>query len=179
MIINKTIVSKIPQTYIYMTGTLDINSKYLTEKVDDGVKASKINYTTNVKGKHTEWQFFNNDEQFLALIFQMIDHLESLNINLEKFHLSDAWGLAEDFGGYTKKHNHGSCYLSGIVYLNDHSQKLYFPEIDQEITPKEGGFTIFSSFLMHQTKRNLEHKSKYAISFNLARSGFSNTLIKN
>ena len=173
MIINKIIVSKIPKTFIYVTGTLDINSKYLTQKVDEGVKASKINYTTNVQGKHTEWQFFNNDEQFLALIFQMIDQLESLKIDLQKFHLSDAWGLVEDFGGYTRKHNHEPGYLSGIVYLNDHSQKLYFPEIEQEITPKEGGFAIFSSFLMHQTKRNLEHKSKYAISFNFVRPGFS------
>ena len=83
--------------------------------------------------------------------------------------------LNEEFGEYTKKHDHLPSYVSGSMYLNSHSQKLYFPEINQEITPKPGRFAIFSSFLQHQTKRNIKHKSKYAISFNLRNVTISET----
>ena len=91
---------------------------------------------------------------------------EDLNIDLERFTLTDSWGLIEKFGDYTKQHHHLPSYLSGVLYLHDHSQKLYFPDIKQEITPTTGRFVLFSSFLNHYTKRNLEHKDKYAISFN-------------
>ena len=166
MIIDKEIISKVSRDYIFVTGMLDIDSKYFKKKVDEGVQHSSINYKTNVYGKHTEWKFFNSDKQFLVLLLEIIDYLENLNIELEKFILENSWGLIENFGNYTKKHNHGPYYLSGVLYLNDHHQKLYFPEIKQEIIPQAGRFVIFSSFLQHQTKRNLKHKSKYAISFN-------------
>ena len=167
MIIDKEIISKIFRDYIFLTGTFDIDSKYFKKRIDEGIQNSKLNYKTNVYGKHTDWTFFNNDTQFLVLLLEIIDHLESLNIVLKKFTLAEAWGLIENFGDYTKKHDHEPYYLSGVLYLNDHPQKLYFPEIKQEIIPKKGRFVIFSSFLLHQTKRNLKHKSKYALSFNL------------
>ena len=96
----------------------------------------------------------------------MIDYIESLNINLNNFFLQDSWGIIEGIGEHTKRHDHGTCYLSGVLYLNDHSQKLYLPDIKQEIIPKVGRFAIFSSFLQHYTKRNIGSKEKYAISFN-------------
>ena len=167
MIINKEIVSKILRDYIFLTGTFDIDSKYFKKRIDEGIQSSKLNYKTNVYGKHTDWTFFTTDNQFIVLLLQIIDHLETLDTPLKKFILAEAWGLIENFGDYTRKHAHEPFYLSGVLYLNDHPQKLYFPEINQEITPKKGRFVLFSSFLLHQTKRNLKHKSKYAISFNL------------
>jgi hypothetical protein len=166
MIIDKEIVSKILRDYVFVTGIFDVDSKYFKKRIEEGVQSSSINYKTNVVGKHTEWKFFNKDEQFMALLLQMVDHLEGLNIELDGFYLEDAWGLIEKFGDYTKQHNHGSSYLSGVLYLNDHPQKLYFPTIQQEIIPRKGRFVLFSSFLIHYTKRNLKHKDKYAISFN-------------
>jgi hypothetical protein len=167
MIIDKEIISKVPRDYIFVAGIFNIDSKYFKKRVDEGVQHSNINYKTNVHGKHTAWHFFNKDKEFLTLLLKIIDGLESLNIELEKFTLAESWGLIEAFGGYTQRHNHGPYYLSGVIYLNDHHQKVYFPEIKQEITPKKGRFVVFSSFLMHQTKRNLKHQDKYAISFNL------------
>jgi len=166
MIVDKEIVSKIPRDYIFITGGFDLDPKYLKQRIEEGVKESNINYKTNVVGKHTEWKFFNNDKHFITLLLQLIDHIENLNIELERFTLTDSWGLIEKFGDYTKQHHHLPSYLSGALYLHDHSQKLYFPEIKQEITPTTGRFVLFSSFLNHYTKRNLEDKDKYAISFN-------------
>mgnify|MGYP003141421645 CR=1 FL=1 len=168
MIIEKEIVSKTLRDYIFITGIFDIDSKYLKKRVEEGVKISNINYTTNVYGKHTAWKFFNEDEKFLSVLLQIIDHLERLDVRSPSFKLGEAWGLVENFGNYTRKHNHNSQYLSGVLYLNDHDQKLFFPEINQEVTPKTGRFALFSSFLNHYTKRNLKHKDKYAISFNLS-----------
>ena len=167
MKILKEIVSKVPRDYIFISGTFDIDSQYFKKRIEEGIKTSTLNYKTNVVGKHTAWQFFNRDDKFMVLLLQMIDHLESLNTNLDTFHLAESWGIIEKFGDYTKKHHHAPAYLSGVLYLNDHSQKLHFPEIKQEVTPKKGGFVIFSAFLLHYTQRNLTHKDKYAISFNL------------
>lgn len=166
MIIDREIVSKINRDYFLATGIFDIDIKYFKKKIEEGVQKSNLNYKTNVYGRHTDWSFFNNDENFMILLLQMIDYLEELNIDLEKFHLTESWGLIEKFGDYTKRHTHGPNYISGILYLNDHHQKLYFPEINQEITPEKGRFVLFSSFLVHHTKRNTQKKEKYAISFN-------------
>ena len=176
MIINKEITSKILRDYIFITGAFDIDSKYFKKRIDEGIQNSHLNHKTNVYGKHTDWTFFTRDTQFQTILLQLIDHLETLDVPISKFTLAEAWGIIENFGDYTRKHNHEPYYLSGVLYLNDHPQKLYFPEINQEITPKPGRFAIFSSFLQHQTKRNIKHKSKYAISFNLRSVTISETL---
>jgi hypothetical protein len=169
MIIDKEIISKTYSDYLFISGIIDINAKYFKKRIDEGVHNSDLNYQTNVLGKQTHWKFFNSDKTFLASLLQLIDYVEELDLKLEKFYLADSWGLIEEFGNYTRKHIHGPSYLSGILYLNDHYQKLYFPEIKQEIVPQEGRFVLFSSFLTHYTKRNLKNLKKYAISFNFFR----------
>ena len=166
MEIDKEILSKIPRDYIFVSGILDLDPKYFKKRIDEGVKISNLNHKTNVFGKHTEWKYFNEDKEFAVLLFQMIDHLESLPIKLNSFFLLESWGIIEGIGGHTIRHDHEPRYLSGIIYLNDHHQKLYLPDIKQEITPQPGRFAIFSSFLEHYTKRNIKKKEKYAISFN-------------
>ena len=166
MKIEKEIVAKIPRDYLFVSGILDVDAKYFKRRIEEGVKASRINYQTNVYGKHTEWEFFNKDKEFNVLLFQMIDHLETLTIDLQRFYLKNAWGIIEGIGEYTQRHHHEPNYISGVIYFNNHPQKLYFPDIKQEITPQTGRFAIFSSFLNHHTKRNIVDKDKYGISFN-------------
>tara|TARA_R100001244_G_C5122332_1_gene123793 strand:- start:149 stop:703 length:555 start_codon:yes stop_codon:yes gene_type:complete len=175
MIIDKEIVSKTYRQYFFISGVVDIDEKYFKKRIDEGVKNSSLNYNTNVIGKHTAWQFFNKDENFGIFLLQMIDYLEGLDISLQRFFLDEAWGIIEKFGDYTKRHHHGSAYLSGVLYIHDHHQKLFFPEINQEITPKKGRFVVFSSFLKHYTERNTQHKAKYAISFNCRNAMVSDT----
>ena len=170
MIIDKEIVSKIARDYLFVSGVIDVDVKYFKKRIDEGVKASNINYQTNVYGRHTEWDFFKKDKKFMVLLFQMIDHLETLTIDLQRFFLNSSWGIIEGIGDYTQRHHHEPNYLSGVLYLNSHPQKLYFPDIQQEITPEIGRFAVFSSFLAHYTKRNLIEKEKYGISFNFRSS---------
>ena len=166
MKIEKEMVSKLPREYLFVSGILDLNVKYFKKRIEEGVKASNINYKTNVYGRHTAWDFFNKDKEFGLLLCQMIDHLESLSMDLQRFYLQSSWGIIEGVGEYTHRHHHEPNYISGVLYLNDHPQKLYFPEIRQEIIPRTGRFAIFSSFLNHHTKRNIVDKEKYGISFN-------------
>ena len=166
MKIDKEIVSKISREYIFLSGIFDIDAKYFKKRIDEGVQNSGLSYPTNVHGKQTGWQFFQKDEKFLALLLPLIDYLEGLDLKLAQFYLKSAWGLIETFGDYTNRHMHSPASLSGVLYLNDHHQKLYFPEINRDISPEEGRFVLFSSFLTHYTKRNSRPIKKYAISFN-------------
>ena len=117
MKIEKEIVAKIPRDYLFVSGILDVDAKYFKRRIEEGVKASSINYQTNVYGKHTEWEFFNKDKEFNVLLFQMIDHLETLTIDLQRFYLKNAWGIIEGIGEYTQRHHHEPNYISGVIYF--------------------------------------------------------------
>jgi len=166
MEIQKEIKSKIERDYFFIEGMLDLDAKYFINKIEEGIKGSPLSYKTNVKGQHTSWTFFLNDEKFQIILLKLIDCIEELKLVSHKFRIKDAWGLKEGFGEHTQKHDHLPALISGIIYLNNHSQKLYLPDIKTEIIPQCGKFILFSSFLNHYTKRNIINENKYAISFN-------------
>jgi hypothetical protein len=165
--INKEIHSKIYQDYIFIVGSLKFNYKYFISKIEGGIKEnSSLNFRTNVEGYMTSWNYFNEDFQFRIILCEIFDKLDSIKF-IKSYNFCECWGLKEGIGNRTKLHAHLPNYISGVIYLNDHSQKLYFPEINEEITPEEGKIVIFSSFLNHKTDRNIFNKPKYALSFNL------------
>ena len=166
MEIQKEIKSKIERDYFFIEGMLDLDAKYFINKIEEGIKDSPLSYKTNVKGQHTSWTFFLKDEKFHIILLKLIDCIEELKLVSHKFRIRDAWGLKEGFGEHTQKHDHLPALISGIIYLNNHSQKLYLPDIKTEIIPQCGKFILFSSFLNHYTKRNIINENKYAISFN-------------
>ena len=56
--------------------------------------------------------------------------------------------------------------ISGAIMLSEHSQHLFFPEINQTLECEPGNFALFSSFLSHKNKRNKTNKVRYGLSFN-------------
>ena len=166
MEIQKEIKSKIERNYFFTEGMLDLDAKYFINEIEEGIKDSSLNYKTNVKGKQTSWEFFNQNPQFLKTLFIIFDYLDRIK-DMRNYHLGTAWGVREDYGDYSRIHDHLPCFLSGIIYLNKHSQKLFLPEIKEEVIPACGKLILFSSFLKHYTPRNLTNDSKYAIAFNL------------
>ena len=172
MKIEKEIISQIYRPYFFITSIFDVDTKYFKKRIDEGVQNSALNYKTNVNGQRTDWTFFNKDKNFGIILGQMLDYLENTHFKLQSCQLENSWGLIEKLGDVTKRHNHGNAYFSGVLYLNDHYQKLYFPEINEEVTPKKGRAVIFTSFLKHHTKRNIRDTSKYAISFNFITQGY-------
>tara|TARA_R100000008_G_scaffold49209_1_gene29346 strand:- start:229 stop:759 length:531 start_codon:yes stop_codon:yes gene_type:complete len=172
MKINKVIKDKVKVDYLLLKGTLDIDSNYFIKKIDEGIKKNNNrNFQTNVKGYMTSWDYFIKDANFIKILLPLFDYLDGLE-NIKPYCLEGAWGLKEGFGNYTEVHDHAPNYFSGIIYLNDHSQTLLFPELNEEFKPRLNSFIIFSSFLSHKTIRNITNVYKYAISFNLNHSTF-------
>jgi len=174
MEIQKEIISKIEKDYLFLTGNINLDCKYFIEKINSNISSeSNLNYKTNVIGKQTSWSFFNKDEKFKYVLFDIFDYLDSIK-NIKGYYLDSSWGLKEDEGDYTRVHDHLPSFLSGIIYLNKHPQKLFLPEINQKIIPDCGKLVLFSSFLKHYTKRNNIKEGKYAIAFNLNYTTVSN-----
>ena len=172
MKVDKKIYSQIYRDYLFLTGKINIDSKYFISKIEEGLKESSLHFKTNVMGYMTPFNYFNRDEQFLKILYVLFEEIETFP-KVDAFEFNDCWGIRESFSNYTKPHEHKASSLSGLIYLNDHTQPLKFPQIDQEIKPEKGRFVIFSGFLTHSSPRNLSRKSKYALVFNLNHRGFN------
>ena len=170
---NKIIKSKIQQPYIFCTGKIkNIDSKYFIKKINEGCNLNdNMSYKTNVKGEMTSFRYFNNDIEFLKILFPIFDFIDE-DIDVRRYSLEDSWGIKNNISSYTTMHDHLGSYISGAIYLNSHDQLLEFPEINEKVKPEIGSFVIFTSFLKHGCKRNLTNKTKYGISFNLSNVGF-------
>ena len=134
MKIEKEIKSKIERDFFFVEGSLEnIDSDYFINKIEEGILLeNNLSYKTNVMGKVTPWFYFSKDKNFIYLVNQLIDYVEIKKITTAAYTLLEAWGIKETFADFTQQHSHTPNYLSGVIYLNDHPQKLYFPEIRQE-----------------------------------------------
>ena len=171
---DKKIIGEIKQPYFFFKGKFDtIDSKYFIKKIDAGCALKDNNsFQTNVVGGMTSWNYFNNDIEFLKLIWQIFDVVDK-DIDTFKYVLRDSWGLRNGLSHYTREHGHNGNFFSGVIYLNKHSQVMKFPEINEEIKPEPGSFAFFSSFLRHGCTRHRTDSVKYGMSFNCAHTNES------
>tara|TARA_Y100000361_G_C10987434_1_gene252310 strand:+ start:74 stop:610 length:537 start_codon:yes stop_codon:yes gene_type:complete len=177
MRITKMTKAKIQRDYFFVEGDLDINCAYFIKEIEKGSNRNdNANYKTNVKGRMTSPTYFMTDKEFVTVLQPILDFIDENIEDAPPYGLVQAWGYREGFGEYTREHAHASCWLSGVIYLNKHHQKLIFPEIKKEITPREGNFILFSPFLSHKTKRNVKEDFKYGIAFNFKSDGVFDNL---
>ena len=175
MKLEKIIKSKIEQDYIFVKGSLDLNTDYFIKKIDEGVRdETNRNFHTNLKSSMTSFEYFMKDREFFKIILKVFDFLdyELLGQDITPYGLSAAWGFKQDFSHYSKIHNHAPSFISAAIMLNDHSQHLSFPDINEKLEAAPGNFAIFSSFLRHGSRRNDTDKSRYGLSFNMVIKGF-------
>ena len=168
MIVTTLINSKIERDFYFIKGKIKINSKYFIKKIEEGIlESTNQNFNTNVVGLMTSYTYFNKDVLFVKTLLPIMDLIDS-KTNAKKYSLYDSWGLKNTFSNYTKLHDHGNLYLSGVIYLNKSSQNLFFPEINETVESNVGNFAVFSSFLKHGTNKRLTglNEVKYALSFN-------------
>jgi len=164
--INKHFEKKILRDYFFIQGVVDIDANYFIKKIEEGIKKEdNMSFKTNVKDQMTSYTYFNHDEEFGKIISQFIAYVDK-NISLRHYYLTDSWGIKVSPNGETVEHDHASSLWSGVIYLHDHEQTLYFPEIDQTIKPEKGSFALFNGFLKHKAIKNHTNKIKYGISFN-------------
>ena len=168
MFVEKHIEKKVLKDYFFISGTVDVDSKYFIEKIKQGVSSNNnFNYKTHIRDKMTSWDFFNQDKNFLKILTGFIDIVDKNIVDLPNYSLQNSWGFSIGNGGQTNFHKHEPSVWSGALYLNDHDQILDFPEIEQKIKPSQGKFVLFSSFLRHGCIRHRNESTKYGISFNM------------
>ena len=147
----------------------NFNPDSLIAKIDNELKKdNNLNYVTNVKGEMTNWDAFRKDTEFNSII-QKNAFILSNAIGEDSFVLEQAWGIKLTGRQLVRKHKHEKHWLSGVFYLSNTSQELFFEEINLSIKPKVGTFVVFDAHLFHQTRNFVGEDVKYAIAFNLGR----------
>tara|TARA_A100000172_G_scaffold71654_1_gene52369 strand:+ start:1310 stop:1840 length:531 start_codon:yes stop_codon:yes gene_type:complete len=169
MKIYKHIERKILRDFTFIKGNIDLDQNYFIDQIEKGItEKDNQNFQTSVVGKMTDWKYFVKDKFFVKLITEIFLKLEN-KTNFQSFAINEAWGFKEGFGEKTKKHNHLSSYLSGVIYFSKFEQSLIFDEIGEEVEVDIGNFAIFDGWLQHQSKRGTDSNIKYGIAFNSTR----------
>jgi hypothetical protein len=167
VIIHKYIERKISTDYFFIEGKLSIDSDYFIKSINKAIKKDgNENYKTHVKGQMTSWQHFVENKKFNEVLGKLIKEVDE-NLNLPRYRLVDAWGYCLKKDEKTNFHNHTPSLWSAALYLNKHSQKLDFPQINQSVKPEKGKFVLFSSILNHGCEESKSNSVKYGISFNM------------
>lgn len=133
---------------------------------------------TNVIGKHSKFDFLNNNELFHIFLKKI-----KKQINLifkENFIISESWANIYNNDNYALMHNHpGSTAFSGILYLTDGpGPGTYFPEYNLTVEEKKGRFVLFHGNLQHEVKKFKYTKDRVTIAFNFIKIGFLEKDIK-
>jgi len=142
----------------------DVN--YFINLINEKLKEKNLSYRTNVKGDMTDWKAFNNDKKLHTTI-QDTFSLLSKHYQFNDMQFKDSWGIRKKFSDNTIEHDHQTAHLSGVLYLNDNSPELIFPELHITIEPHCSTLVMFSALLNHFSPPNKSKDPKYAIAFNL------------
>jgi hypothetical protein len=170
MIIEKHIEKQVLQDYMFIEGTIDIDTNYFLNKIKEGFqKEDNNNYHSNIKDRMTSWTYFNEDEKFLNILNKFIFYIDS-NIKFPPYCLRESWGYNISTKNQTLEHDHKPMIWSGVIYLNKHNQTLDFREISKKVKPEKGKFVLFSGFLKHQALTHYDKNTKWGISFNMGTS---------
>ena len=168
IIIDNHIEDECLTDYFLVEGTIDINSEYFIQKIKQGFNEdSNMGFKTNIRDLMTSYTYFNDDDEFSKLLKNFIKYIDD-RIKLNYYTLQDSWGYCVRTGNKTQLHTHKPSIWSGVLYLDEHSQTLDFPQIKKKIKPEKGKFVLFSSFLEHGCKKHKSKKTKWGISFNLS-----------
>lgn len=153
---------------IFLHSNLDISNyvESLIKDIEEGFKDSQKHYETNVKGKMTEYTYFNKHILVNSILSKQLNYLQHTLKVIPTILPNECWGIRTDFRDKTVPHDHRGARYSSILYLNDSDQKTYFPEINFSIKPSKGDFLFFSAILNHATDFNTSNIPKYAIATN-------------
>jgi|DEB0MinimDraft_10_1074344.scaffolds.fasta_scaffold125503_2 hypothetical protein len=142
-----------------------VDTKYFIQKIEKGIhEENNLSNKTHVKGKMTDFKYFNADEKFVKLLSIVFSNFPN---NFPKLNLrnTESWGIKMCQGDYTTKHNHDNSGYSSVLYLTDSNDEIIFEQLNLKIKPKKNTFLFFDAALYHEVER-LKDKLKYAIACN-------------
>jgi hypothetical protein len=128
---------------------------------------------TNVVARHTEFNFLNNNKNFIDFMKLIKNQIFSVYKN--KFIIDSAWANIYNKDNFANLHDHkSSSAFSGILYLTDGpGPGTYFKDYDLTIHEKKGRFCLFHGHLEHEVKKFNYEKDRITIAFNCVQVGFS------
>tara|TARA_R100000963_G_scaffold356_2_gene536 strand:+ start:439 stop:978 length:540 start_codon:yes stop_codon:yes gene_type:complete len=146
----------------------DLIHKLISDIIMGTKGTSNSNYKTNVKGKMTNFKYFNTNNnfiKFLDLIRPMFKKVIQRSVQLK-----DSWGNILGKNDYVYVHNHHPCSVSGILYLTE-GASTYFPLYNKHIEAEAGKFVLFDPMLDHSVPKNKSSQKRYSLSFNFQLKG--------
>jgi uncharacterized protein (TIGR02466 family) len=146
-------------------------------------------------GGHTAIQNLLNIPIFSDLKTQIFNYarlyLDKLGHKYEDIQIINSWGTKTVNGQKSNYHNHSNSYISGVYYLSNGSNILFFdpqkkewffhPEIEYNeenpltyqsyyITPTPSLLLLFPSYLYHQIEKH-KGPDRFSIAFNIIPKG--------
>jgi len=142
---------------------INFNPINLIEKINLNI-SEKTSYTTNVKGKMTDWKFFVKDKEINDIFNQCFDILNWLPI--KRSFLESCWGNELNLNEFVKEHDHHMASVSGLIYLTENGPGTFFNDFNITVEEKIGKILFFSPLAKHSVLPSNLNKSRYTISFN-------------
>lgn len=152
----------------------ELNDTFLLDKLLEDIRLNNEFYHTytNVIGKHTKFNFLQNNHNFINFIKSIKKQI--YHICKEDFTISGAWANIYNKNDYAQIHHHeGNTAFCGILYLTDGpGPGTYFNEYDLTVHEKKGRFVLFHSHLNHEVKKFNYLEDRITIAFNVNKIGF-------
>ena len=136
---------------------------------------------------------FDREKNILIKHFNQLKD-EKLKYNSTEFKISTSWITKTPSGGYSKYHNHGNSFMSGILYFDEYDDSSSPLELcginmpsntfqvvpdefnqynsrDYKIHPQKNLLVLFPSYLYHKIGYNNSSVDRYSLAFNIVPSG--------
>jgi len=166
----------LPQSYGYSSF---IDDEEIGKELIKAIKDEIIPYHTNVFANRTGWHLeeksdFKKITNILeSILKQMVG--EFYNHQQDRFgentpnpKIDEMWGIVYKDGDFARKHCHYPCLWSGVFYIKTDKAggNIVFPNIQKEITPKEGLVLIFPGSTHHYVERMIGDGERIVLAFN-------------
>jgi hypothetical protein len=141
--------------------------EYFKNKIDQGITTSSNSNKTNVKGKMTDWTYFNEDPMFKKFLMEINDLMFKFLQPFQKLVLQSSWGNILEENNYVEPHQHIGSNISGILYLTENGPGTDFPDFKKTTEEKIGKFVLFHPHSLHGVKQSNLKEKRYSLAFNL------------
>ena len=136
---------------------------------------------------------FDREKNILTKHFNHLND-EKLKYISTKFKISTSWITKTPPGGYSKYHNHGNSFMSGILYFDEYDNSSSPLELgsfnlpsntfrilpdefnqynssDYKLYPQKNLLVFFPSYLYHKIGYNNSSQDRYSLAFNVVPCG--------
>ena len=132
---------------------------------------------TNVKAKHTEWDWQQNHSQVIKFKAWILNEVRKefgkfacIGEKEDKLEVVNFWANIYNKGDYAVPHMHLPCYVSFAYFLKSkwYHPSLVFSHHGESVRPKDGRIVIFPSWVYHHVRKHRFAEQRITLSGNVA-----------